>query len=163
MPHLCFFEAGVIGFLQGITELFPVSSLGHSVLIPAVIGGGWARDLNVSAPKSPYLAFIVSLHVATAVALIIYFQRGWICIARGPVTSLRDCEVDTLGQKLGWLLVVAAIPSDLRSTEPYSDRAVHSDVAADQRLSRLRGLTRSLSDQRRSSPWHRASAGQESP
>jgi len=49
--------------------LFPVSSLGHSVLIPAWVGGSWARDLDVSKPESPYLAFIVGLHVATAIAL----------------------------------------------------------------------------------------------
>lgn len=49
---------------------FPVSSLGHSVLLPALAGGRWAKDLNVSAPESPYLAFIVGLHVATAAAAI---------------------------------------------------------------------------------------------
>src|SRR6185369_12192389 len=68
-------EAIVIGVLQGVTELFPVSSLGHSVLVPALIGGRWAHDLNVSAPESPYLAFIVGLHVATALALLLFFWR----------------------------------------------------------------------------------------
>ena len=48
MSHLTYAEAGVIGLLQGITELFPVSSLGHAVLIPAIIGGQWAHDLDVS-------------------------------------------------------------------------------------------------------------------
>ncbi|HMI25368.1 MAG TPA: undecaprenyl-diphosphate phosphatase, partial [Streptosporangiaceae bacterium] len=57
--------------IQGVTELFPVSSLGHNVLIPAIIGGSWAEDLNVASPESPYLAFIVGLHVATAIALLI--------------------------------------------------------------------------------------------
>ena len=61
-------EAMVVGLIQGVTELFPVSSLGHNVLIPALIGGSWAADLNVAAPESPYLAFIVGLHVATAIA-----------------------------------------------------------------------------------------------
>ena len=63
-------EAIVIGLLQGVTELFPVSSLGHSILLPAVIGGQWARDLSMSADQSPYLAFVVAVHVATAVALV---------------------------------------------------------------------------------------------
>ncbi|MDQ1680890.1 MAG: undecaprenyl-diphosphatase, partial [Frankiaceae bacterium] len=58
--HLSFVEAIVVGAFQGASELFPVSSLGHSVIIPALIGGSWARDLNVSAPESPYLAFIVA-------------------------------------------------------------------------------------------------------
>src|SRR5437763_786479 len=68
MSHLNYAEAGVVGLLQGITELFPISSLGHAVLIPAIVGGQWAQDLNVSAKESPYLAFIVGLHVATALA-----------------------------------------------------------------------------------------------
>ena len=71
MSHLTYVESGVIGLLQGITELFPISSLGHAVLIPAIIGGSWAQDLDVSKAESPYLAFIVGLHVATATAMII--------------------------------------------------------------------------------------------
>ena len=82
-------EAAVIGLLQGVTELFPVSSLGHSVLLPALIGGAWGRDLSVNTPESPYLAFIVGLHVATAIALIIFFWRDWIRIVRGFATSIR--------------------------------------------------------------------------
>jgi len=108
--HLSWLEAGVIGALQGVTELFPVSSLGHSVLIPAVIGGSWAQDLNVRAPESPYLAFIVGLHVATALALIIYFWRDWVRIVRGLVTSIVRREVVTSDQRLAWLLVLATIP-----------------------------------------------------
>ena len=83
MPALTYPEAIVVGLFQGVSELFPVSSLGHSVLIPALIGGQWARDLNVSAPESPYLAFIVGLHVATALALLTYFWRDWLRIAGG--------------------------------------------------------------------------------
>ena len=73
----------VVGLIQGVTELFPVSSLGHNVLLPALIGGSWAKDLNVSKPESPYLAFIVGLHVATAIGLTIYFWRDWVRIIRG--------------------------------------------------------------------------------
>jgi len=108
--HLSWLEAGVIGAMQGVTELFPVSSLGHSVLIPAWIGGSWAHDLNVSAPESPYLAFIVGLHVATAVALIVYFWRDWLRIIGGLVTSIVHREVRTKDQRLAWLLVLATIP-----------------------------------------------------
>ena len=83
MLALTYPEAIVVGLFQGVSELFPVSSLGHSVLIPALIGGQWARDLNVSAPESPYLAFIVGLHVATALALLAYFWRDWLRILSG--------------------------------------------------------------------------------
>ena len=88
MTHLTYLEAAVVGLIQGVTELFPVSSLGHNVLLPALIGGSWAKDLNVAAPESPYLAYIVGLHVATAIALLIYFWRDWIRIITGFFTSL---------------------------------------------------------------------------
>jgi undecaprenyl-diphosphatase len=113
MSHLTYAEAMVVGLMQGVTELFPVSSLGHSVLLPALAGGSWAQDLNVSAPESPYLAFIVGLHVATALALIIYFWRDWVRIVRGFLTSLRDREIVTADQKLAWMLVLATIPVGL--------------------------------------------------
>jgi undecaprenyl-diphosphatase len=93
VAHLTWLEALVIGSLQGVAELFPVSSLGHSILIPALVGGSWARDLDVSAPESPYLAFVVGLHVATALALIVYFRRDWLRIVRGLVTSTVRREV----------------------------------------------------------------------
>ena len=85
--HLSYAEAVIVGAFQGITELFPVSSLGHSVLLPALIGGQWARDLNVSTPESPYLAFIVGLHVATAAALLVFFWRDWIAVIAGIATA----------------------------------------------------------------------------
>jgi len=110
MPALTYPEAIVVGLFQGVSELFPVSSLGHSVLIPALIGGQWARDLNVSAPESPYLAFIVGLHVATALALLAYFWRDWLRIAGGFATSLRDRQVQTADQRLAWLIILATIP-----------------------------------------------------
>lgn len=108
--HLSWLEAGTIGLLQGVSELFPVSSLGHSVLIPAMIGGSWARDLNVSAPESPYLAVIVGLHVATALALIAYFWRDWLRIVAGLLTSIRHRRVETPNERLAWLLILATIP-----------------------------------------------------
>ena len=61
MSTLSYAEAMVIGLVQGVSELFPVSSLGHSVLLPALIGGHWARDLDMSAPGSPYLDTLVEI------------------------------------------------------------------------------------------------------
>ncbi len=106
-------EAIVIGLLQGVTELFPVSSLGHSILLPAVIGGRWARDLNMSADQSPYLSFVVAVHVATAVALVWFFRADWARIARGFLTSVRHRAITTADERLAWLLIVATIPVGL--------------------------------------------------
>src|SRR6202046_3941260 len=108
--HLTYLQAVVTGLVQGVTELFPVSSLGHNVLLPALIGGSWAKDLNVAAPESPYLAFIVGLHVATAIALLIYFWRDWLRIIGGFVSSLRYRRVSSTDEKLAWMIILAAIP-----------------------------------------------------
>jgi len=113
MSALTYPEAIVIGALQGITELFPVSSLGHSVLVPAVIGGSWARDLNVSAPESPYLSFVVGLHVATALALLVLFRRDWVRIVGGFISSIRTRAVRTSDERLAWLIIVATVPVGL--------------------------------------------------
>jgi len=111
--HLSWLEAGVIGAFQGVSELFPVSSLGHSVLIPALVGGSWSRDLNVATPESPYLAFIVALHVATALALVIFFWRDWVKIIGGLITSIARRQIRTKYQRLAWLLVLATVPVGL--------------------------------------------------
>ena len=110
MSELTYLEAIVVGAFQGVTELFPVSSLGHSILVPALVGGRWAHDLNVSASESPYLAFIVGLHVATAVALLVFFWRDWLRIVAGFVSSLRYRRLRTPGERLAWLLIVGTIP-----------------------------------------------------
>ncbi|HEY4462285.1 MAG TPA: undecaprenyl-diphosphate phosphatase [Streptosporangiaceae bacterium] len=110
VPTLTYPEALVVGLIQGVTELFPISSLGHSVLIPALVGGSWAQDLNVSKPESPYLAFIVGMHVATAIAMIIYFWRDWLRIIGGFFTSIGRRRVETADQKLAWMIVIATIP-----------------------------------------------------
>lgn len=109
MSAVTYFEAIVVGALQGVSELFPVSSLGHSILLPAWIGGSWANDLSMG-KDSPYLAVLVAMHVATAIALVVFFRRDWVRILRGLWTSIRDREVSNSDQRLGWLLVLATIP-----------------------------------------------------
>jgi len=111
--QLSYVEAIVVGAFQGVTELFPVSSLGHSVLVPALVGGRWAADLNVSAPESPYLAFIVGLHVATAAALLVFFWRDWVRIVSGFATSVRHRRIQTPAERMAWLIILATIPVGL--------------------------------------------------
>jgi undecaprenyl-diphosphatase len=107
-----YLQAVVLGLLQGVTELFPVSSLGHSVLVPAVLG--WDAVLrDQSAQESPYLAFLVGLHVATALALLVFFWAEWARIVRGLARSLRRRQIQTPDERLGWLLVVATVPAGI--------------------------------------------------
>jgi undecaprenyl-diphosphatase len=109
---LSYFQAIVIGVLQGVTELFPVSSLGHSVLVPAFFG--WHNLVSAqSNSESFYLAFLVGLHVATALALAVYYRRDWVRIVSGMLRSLRSRRIDTPDARLGWLLVAATIPVGL--------------------------------------------------
>src|SRR3954452_6121342 len=109
MSAVTYFEAIVVGALQGVSELFPVSSLGHSILLPAWLGGSWGSDLSMG-KDSPYLAVLVAMHVATALALVAFFWRDWARILRGLLTSIRDREVVNPEQRLAWLLILATIP-----------------------------------------------------
>jgi undecaprenyl-diphosphatase len=122
-PTLTYPEAIVVGLFQGVTELFPVSSLGHSVLIPALVGGSWKADLDVTAAQSPYLAFIVGMHVATAIAMIIYFWRDWLRIVKGffgsfgqitsPAPGTGRFDLRDTDQKLAWMIILGTIPVGL--------------------------------------------------
>lgn len=114
MAHLTYLQAIVIGLLQGVTELFPISSLGHSILVPAWVGGDWSRLVtDQSRPQSPYLAFIVGLHVATATALLVLFWRDWVGIVGGFFTSARHRKITTIYERMAWLIVLATIPAGL--------------------------------------------------
>ena len=112
---LTYLQAVVIGALQGVTELFPISSLGHSVLVPAWLGGSWSQLVTQgnSHGHTPYLAFVVGLHVATALALLVFYRRDWVRIIGAFVTSVRTRRIETSAQRLAWLLVLATIPTGL--------------------------------------------------
>ena len=106
---LTYLQAIVIGILQGITELFPISSLGHSVLVPELLG--WhSLVAGQSADESFYLAFLVGLHVATAIALLIFYRRDWLLVVRGFFSSIRKRRIDTAPERMAWLLVLGTIP-----------------------------------------------------
>src|SRR5215467_13139731 len=82
----------VIAVIQGVTELFPISSLGHSVLVPAWLGGSWQTMVTQSSQQSSdssfYLAYIVALHCGTALALLWFFRADWVRIVRSFITNV---------------------------------------------------------------------------
>ena len=103
------FQAIVLGFLQGVTELFPVSSLGHTVIFPNLFG--WSNIVSwQSQPESPWLAFVVMLHVGSAIGLLIYFWKDWVAIIRGFFATLGKRRIETPTERLAWLIIIATIP-----------------------------------------------------
>ena len=109
---LSYFQAIVLGLLQGVTELFPVSSLGHTVLFPTLFG--WNELVKAqSQSESFWLAFVVMLHVGSAIGLLIYFWRDWVEIVTAFFRTLPKRRADTPTERLAWLIVVASIPAGI--------------------------------------------------
>ncbi|HUB03772.1 MAG TPA: undecaprenyl-diphosphate phosphatase [Solirubrobacteraceae bacterium] len=107
--HMTTFQAIVLGVLQGITELFPISSLGHTVIYPNLFG--WGNIVGwQSESESPWLAFVVMLHVGSAVGLLIYFWRTWIDIIVAFFRTVWKRRVETSTERLAWLIIIATIP-----------------------------------------------------
>jgi undecaprenyl-diphosphatase len=101
-------QAVVLGLLQGVSELFPISSLGHSVILPNLLG--W----NIHQNEPYFLTFLVATHLATALVLVGFFWADWVRIVKGLGRSLRDREIGAdPDAKLGWLLIVGTIPAGL--------------------------------------------------
>ena len=109
MHPISYFQAIVLGLVQGVSELFPISSLGHAVVLPRVFG--W----NIHQNDKFFLTFLVAVHLATALVLLGFFWRDWVRIVNGIGRSIRDREIasDDADARLGWLLVVATIPAGI--------------------------------------------------
>jgi undecaprenyl-diphosphatase len=106
---ISYFQAAMLGLLQGVSELFPVSSLGHSVILPKL--AGW----NIHQNDKFFITFLVATHLATALVLLAFFWRDWVRIVKGLGRSLRDRGIapGDSDAKLGWLLVVGTIPAGI--------------------------------------------------
>lgn len=106
---LNFSQAIIFGLIQGITELFPISSLGHSVVLPSILG--W----NINQKDPFFLTFIVITHTATALVLFLFFWKDWKRIVSGVIRSLKQREIkqNDKDAKLGWLLIIATIPAGI--------------------------------------------------
>jgi len=103
------FQAIVLGVLQGATELFPVSSLGHTVIFPNLFG--WHNIVAwQSQSESPWLAFVVMLHVGSAIGLLIYFWKDWVAIIRAFFATVGKRRIEAPTERLAWLIIAATIP-----------------------------------------------------
>ena len=102
-------QAIVLGLLQGFSELFPISSLGHSVILPQLLG--W----NIHQNDPYFITFLVATHLATAIVLFFFFLDVWKRILTGMWRSLKEREItpDNAHGRLGWLLVAGTVPAGL--------------------------------------------------
>jgi undecaprenyl-diphosphatase len=108
MHPISYFQAIVFGLVQGVSELFPISSLGHAVVMPRLFG--W----NIHQNDKFFIAFLVAVHLATAIVLVGFFWRDWVRIVQGLWRSLQNREIgDDADARLGWLLVVGTIPAGI--------------------------------------------------
>jgi undecaprenyl-diphosphatase len=105
-----YFQAIVLGILQGATELFPISSLGHTVLFPTLFGWNELVDVQ-SQSESFWLAFVVLLHVGSALGLLFYYRRDWVQIVRAFFHTLSTRRAETSTERLAWLIIIASIPA----------------------------------------------------
>src|SRR3989440_12211655 len=97
-----------LALLQGVTELFPISSLGHTVIIRGLLGWG---DL---VRNKSFLPLIVALHLGTSIALVIYFWRDWLQVVRSVVKSVKEGEVRTGTEEwVSFLIIIGCIPAGL--------------------------------------------------
>ena len=105
---ISYYQAAVLGLLQGFSELFPISSLGHSVILPSLFG--W----HIAQNDKFFLNFLVATHLATSLVLLGFFWQDWVRIIKGMYKSLklRDTTTPPSG-KIGWLLIVGTIPAGL--------------------------------------------------
>lgn len=96
----------VLALLQGVSELFPISSLGHTILIPAALQ--WK---NIDRSNPSFLAFVVVLHIGTALALVVFYRKEWAAIVRALFASIvRGKTSDDRDERIGWRLVIGTIP-----------------------------------------------------
>jgi len=109
---ISYFQAIVLGLLQGVTELFPISSLGHTVLFPTLFG--WNELVKAqSQSESFWLAFVVMLHVGSALGLLFYYRRDWVQIVRAFFHTLATRRIQTSTERLAWLIITASVPAGI--------------------------------------------------
>jgi undecaprenyl-diphosphatase len=106
---ITFFQVIILGIIQGFTELFPISSLGHSVILPKLFG--W----NIHQSDPYFIVFLVATHTATALVLLYFFRKDWLKIVKGMWRSFKNRRIDRgdTYAKIGWLLVVGTIPAGI--------------------------------------------------
>src|SRR5450759_5414713 len=118
---ISYFQAVLLVLAQGVAEPFPISSLGHGVVLPRLFG--W----NIHQNDAYFLTFLVATHIATAIVLLGFFIKDWVRIVKGLLRSLRMREIreDDVDARLGWLLIVGTIPAGIIGPVSYTHLRAH--------------------------------------
>lgn len=112
--HLDPLQTIILALLQGVTELFPISSLGHTVIIPGLLPGVFGNNSDNLVTDPNFLPLITALHLGTSVALIAYFWRDWLQVIRTLINSIKRGEVKTGTEEwVTWLIIIGSIPAGL--------------------------------------------------
>jgi undecaprenyl-diphosphatase len=134
--HINIWQVIFLALLQGVTELFPISSLGHTVIIPGLLPQVFPVDFATNTAcggKSCFLPIITALHLGTSIALVIYFWRDWIQVIMTIVNSVKKAEIrkDT-EEWVGWLIIIGCIPGGILGVvlQEYADKLFSSAIIA---------------------------------
>ena len=101
-------QAIIIGLIQGLTELFPISSLGHAILIPAWIGGSFKQF--ISEENDAYLLITIAMHLASSVALFMVFRKRWVGLIAGSYKAVKSKNYQSTPFRVLGYIVIATIP-----------------------------------------------------
>jgi undecaprenyl-diphosphatase len=134
--HITIVQAILLALLQGVAELFPVSSLGHTVIIPGLLPQIFPADFATNTAcggKSCFLPFVTALHLGTSVALVIYFWRDWLGVVMTIFNSVKNAEVRKGTEEwVGWLIIIGCIPGGILGVilQEYADKLFSSAIIA---------------------------------
>src|SRR5216683_2719867 len=134
--HITIWQVIFLALLQGVTELFPISSLGHTVILPGLLPQVFPSDFATNTAcggKSCFLPLVVALHIGTSIALVIYFWRDWLGVITTIVNSVKKGEIRQGTEEwVGWLIIIGCIPGGILGVvlQEYADKIFSSAIIA---------------------------------
>jgi len=134
--HINIWQVIFLALLQGVTELFPISSLGHTVIIPGLLPQIFPADFATNTAcggKSCFLPVVTALHIGTSIALVIYFWRDWVQVILTIFNSIKKAEIRKGTEEwVGWLIIIGCIPGGIIGVvlQEYADKLFSSAIIA---------------------------------
>lgn len=134
--HINIWQVIFLALLQGVTELFPISSLGHTVIVPGLLPQIFPVDFATNTAcggKSCFLPIVTSLHLGTSVALVAFFWRDWVQVVRTILNSVKKAEIRRGTEEwVGWLIIIGCIPGGILGLilQKYADKLFSSAIVA---------------------------------